>query len=350
MNATDNVGNASTNSNNGSVTFDSTAPTVSATVIGQASGATVNGFIKKNTGYYVYANVTDAGSGVASVTANVANVTSGDTAVALSSSGGPFTAPGGGSYTYRSASLTSNSERVRWRGQLHSERYRQRGQRLDELQQRVGDLRLDGTDSSATVIGQASGATVNGFIKKNTGYYVYANVTDVGSGVASVTANVANVTSGDTAVALSSSGGPFTAPGGGSYTYRSASLTSNAGQSDGAVNYTVNATDNVGNASTNSTRFVTFDSTAPVNNLSLSGQTGGGSYLSGTTVYYKGSTAGSFTITNGLTDSGSGPASSTFADSRWDQHRLVVTRPNTTHFALCVQHLQLVVLDYERTY
>ena len=117
---------------------------------------------------------------------------------------------------------------------------------------------------TGTVIGQSSGAVVNGFVKKNTGYYVYANATDTVSGVSTVTASVANVTTGQTAVPLSSTGGPFTAPGGGSYTYRSAQLTSNASQSDGAVNYTVNATDNAGNTSSYSNNgSVTFDSTAP---------------------------------------------------------------------------------------
>ncbi|MGD0084891.1 MAG: putative Ig domain-containing protein [Acidimicrobiales bacterium] len=121
----------------------------------------------------------------------------------------------------------------------------------------------------STVIGQSSGAVVNGFIRKNTGYYVYANVTDAGSGVKSVTANVANVTSRETAVALTSSGGPFTAPGGGSYSYRSALLTSNACHADGTVPYTVNATDNFDNTSTNSNNgWVTFDTTAPTGSVS----------------------------------------------------------------------------------
>ena len=121
----------------------------------------------------------------------------------------------------------------------------------------------------ATVIGQASSASVNGFVKKNTGYYVYANVTDnSGTGIQSVTANVANVTTGDTAIALTA--GSYTAPGGGSYNYRSALLTSNASQSDGAVNYTVNAKDNLNNTSTYSNNgSVTFDSTAPTGSVSV---------------------------------------------------------------------------------
>ncbi|MEO8528198.1 MAG: LamG domain-containing protein, partial [Pseudolysinimonas sp.] len=58
---------------------------------------------------------------------------------------------------------------------------------------------------------------------------------------------------------------------------------------------------------------VFVDTTAPVNSLSLSNKTGGGSYLTGTKLYYQGSIAGSFTLTNAVTDSVSGPASSTSA-------------------------------------
>jgi hypothetical protein len=54
---------------------------------------------------------------------------------------------------------------------------------------------------------------------------------------------------------------------------------------------------------------VTVDTTAPVNALSLN-VTSGNAALNGTTVYYRGSFPGSFTITNTLTDAGTGPASS----------------------------------------
>jgi len=112
---------------------------------------------------------------------------------------------------------------------------------------------------SATAIGQVTGSSVDGYVQASTNYYVYANVTDAGSGVATVTANVNNVTTGATAVALSSSGGPFTSPGGTSYTYRSASLTAN-NQNGGSANFTVNATDGDGNTSSNSNNgSVNFD-------------------------------------------------------------------------------------------
>jgi hypothetical protein len=55
---------------------------------------------------------------------------------------------------------------------------------------------------------------------------------------------------------------------------------------------------------------VTTDPVAPTNSISLSA-TGGAAYLSGTTVHYRGSAAGSLRVTNAVSDAGSGPASST---------------------------------------
>ncbi len=51
------------------------------------------------------------------------------------------------------------------------------------------------------------------------------------------------------------------------------------------------------------------DVTAPANAITLSSITGG-AYKSGDTIYYRGSALGSFTLTNAVTDAGSGPASS----------------------------------------
>jgi hypothetical protein len=54
------------------------------------------------------------------------------------------------------------------------------------------------------------------------------------------------------------------------------------------------------------------DPTPPTNSISLS-NVAGAAVLSGTTVYYLGANAGSFTLTNAVVDTGSGPASSTTA-------------------------------------
>ena len=274
VNATDNVSNTSTNSGNGSVTFDTTAPTVSATVIGQQSGSVVDGTVKKNTGYFVYANVSDgSGAGVQSVTANVNNVTTGSTAVPLVA--GSFTSPAGTSYGYRSALLSSNPAQAD--GAVTYTVNATDNVSNTSTNSGNGSVTFDTTAPtvSATVIGQQSGSVVDGFVKKNTGYFVYANVSDgSGAGVQSVTANVNNVTTGSTAVPLVA--GSFASPAGTSYGYRSALLSSNPAQADGAVTYTVNATDNVSNTSTNSgNSFVTFDTTAPTVSATVIGQQSG---------------------------------------------------------------------------
>ncbi|NKE60448.1 LamG domain-containing protein [Lentzea sp. PSKA42] len=54
------------------------------------------------------------------------------------------------------------------------------------------------------------------------------------------------------------------------------------------------------------------DSTAPVNAVTMT-VVAGDAYKSGDTIYYRGADAGSFTLTNAVTDAGSGPASSATA-------------------------------------
>jgi hypothetical protein len=90
------------------VTVDTVAPTVGATVIAKTQGGR-GGYVKLGGTFYVYANVTDGGtpaSGVQAVTANVSSLATGQSAVALSS--GSFTVDGA-SYNYRSAAVTANS-------------------------------------------------------------------------------------------------------------------------------------------------------------------------------------------------------------------------------------------------
>ncbi|MEO8425369.1 MAG: hypothetical protein ABI595_15845, partial [Actinomycetota bacterium] len=93
---------------------------------------------------------------------------------------------------------------------------------------------------------------------------IYANASDTGStasGISTVRANVNNVTTGQTSVALTTTGGPFTV-GGVSYSYRSASLTASNPLAAGAKSFTITATD----VSLNTGGFtgsVTVDNTAP---------------------------------------------------------------------------------------
>jgi hypothetical protein len=123
-----------------------------------------------------------------------------------------------------------------------------------------------GPTVSPVAIGR-SGAYATGFIRNASNYYIYANVTDVGSppsGTATVLANVNNVTAGQVAVQLVA--GSYTA-GGTSYNYRSAQLTAGT-LTAGPVSFSVTATDVAAN-STTANGSVTADNTAPApSNLS----------------------------------------------------------------------------------
>ena len=91
-----------------------------------------------------------------------------------------------------------------------------------------------------------------------------------------------------------------------------------AGQADGAYQLIARATDNVGNVrDTAAPVNVTLDNTSPSHTLALTSvsQTGGldQAYKNGATVFYRGTTAGSFKVRSTVSDGGSGPASATFA-------------------------------------
>jgi hypothetical protein len=103
-----------TTSNPGSVVTARTdwkAPTVSATTVKKSNGY-LTGYVRQGGTYHVYANVTEPTSnpaaGIASVNGNIAAVTAGQTAVPLTTAGGPWTVEGV-SYNYRSALLTADN-------------------------------------------------------------------------------------------------------------------------------------------------------------------------------------------------------------------------------------------------
>jgi hypothetical protein len=127
-----------------------------------------------------------------------------------------------------------------------------------------------GPTVSPVAIGRSTGYAT-GYIKNASTYYIYANVTDVGappSGTASVVANVANVTAGQTAVPLVA--GSYSA-GGTSYNYRSASTLTAGTVPAGPIAFSVTATDAAANV-TIANGSVTGDNTAPApTNISASG-------------------------------------------------------------------------------
>ena len=98
------VGSSGASTASATITVDTQPPVVGAAVIQKSTGGTV-GYLRQGGTYRVYAWVTDAGSAITSVTANVSTVTTGSTAVALTA--GSFTV-GGVTYTHRSAVLTAN--------------------------------------------------------------------------------------------------------------------------------------------------------------------------------------------------------------------------------------------------
>jgi hypothetical protein len=115
---------------------------------------------------------------------------------------------------------------------------------------------------SATVISKP-GQYVAGFIRQAGTYQVYANATDGGaapSGIATITADVSTITTGQTAAPLVA--GSFTVQGV-TYGYRSATLTARTPLTAGAKAYTLSSTDNAGNNRLQTGFAVTVDNTAP---------------------------------------------------------------------------------------
>jgi hypothetical protein len=114
---------------------------------------------------------------------------------------------------------------------------------------------------AGAVIAKSAGGT-GAYLKQGGTYYVYANVTGSGTppaGVSSVTADVSAITTGQTAVAMTS--GSYTV-GSQTYDYRSAQLTAKTPLTAGSKSYTVSLTETGGTKTTTSYN-VTVDDTAP---------------------------------------------------------------------------------------
>lgn len=131
---------------------------------------------------------------------------------------------------------------------------------------------------------------IPGFVRPGGTYRVYANVTDSGnppSGTAAVTANVAALTTGQTAHALASGSATV---GGLAYTHGStAALTVGTGVTAGVKTYSLTATDAAVNTGTQTGYTVTVDGTAPTpTDVQTANKTGGtaGSPEVGDTVTY----------------------------------------------------------------
>lgn len=134
---------------------------------------------------------------------------------------------------------------------------------------------------SATAVAKSTGYSAN-YVKQGGSYYVYANVAEPASnpaaGVASVTADASALTGGATALALITTGGPWTVEGT-TYNYRSALQTAGNPLAAGVKTWSLTATD-AATPTTNSTTSpgltANVDNTAPTaSSISAANKTGG---------------------------------------------------------------------------
>jgi len=148
------------------------------------------------------------------------------------------------------------------------------------------------------VVASTTGTQPANFVKANTTYNVYADASDSGSGVdtASVKADVSTITSGQSAVSLTSCSSSCTINGH-AYAYKSAGLTADSGLTDGSSkSFTASAKDNAGNTGTaNGT--ATVDNSAPTGSI---------------TNPAAGALGGTVLLTSNPADSGSGVSSVTY--------------------------------------
>lgn len=110
-----------------------------------------------------------------------------------------------------------------------------------------------------TVISK-SGQFLSGAIRPGRPYEVYASVSDAGCGVATVRADVSQLTTGETDLDLAA--GSF-AVGGTTFGHRSATLSAGGGLADGPYPYAITVTDVLGNGQTVAGFTVVVDGTRP---------------------------------------------------------------------------------------
>ena len=252
LTAADKAGNTAAGS--ASVTIDSTLPTVTGAVVVNTTPSDT-GYLKPGNNYVVYANAGDT-AGLSTVTADVGALTAGQTAVTMSACTTSCTY-GGVTYGYKSASKIAGAAIAAG---------------PTGFTVTATDKAANATAGSYSVTVDATGPTVSGvavantttnaagWLRKSGAYAVYANTSDL-SGISSVRANVTTITSGQTALALSACSSACTV-GGVTYAYKSASKTADSTLAEGAVSFTVTATDGVGNTTT-ANGSDTVDNTAP---------------------------------------------------------------------------------------
>jgi large repetitive protein len=253
--ATDKASGATTGSF--SVAVDNTTPTVTALAVATTTTG-VPGWLRKSGAYNVYANATDAASGISTVKANVSTITSGQTALTLSACTTGCTI-GGVTYAYKSANKTASSTLVAGAVSFTVTATDNGG----NAGTTTGGATADNTAPTVSGAAVATVATnVPGYVSQGRDYVVYGDPSDATSGIWKLTAKASNLTTGQTALLMPACVASCSA-GGVTHGYTSAATTANATLSAGSKTYTLTATDNAGNATTTSNQSVTVDNTAP---------------------------------------------------------------------------------------
>ncbi|MFL5886745.1 MAG: hypothetical protein ACJ77M_16875, partial [Thermoleophilaceae bacterium] len=255
---------ASTSTQTASAVADFVPPVINVDPVIAKDGSTTPGFIKQGQGYRIYADVAnDTGnpaSGIASVTANVPNVTAAGNPVTLSSSGGPFVI-GGHSYNYESSVISADNPLTEG---SKSFSVTATDVANNSSAPRNGSVTIDNTGPTVTsIIAKAPNGPGGGMHAGDT-YYVFANATDV-SPIGALTADISSITPTDTTPeALSACTGAANCTVGGTlYAYRAGPFTSDAALSEGPVPYSVTTTDLPGNQTVHGDN-VNIDNTIPV--------------------------------------------------------------------------------------
>jgi len=283
--AIDNAGNSSYSAID-SVVLDNTAPTTSA-----AFSPTPNASGWSKSTVTVTLNATDGtGSGIGSTTYSE----SGAQTLASTPYTGSFaiSAVGTTTITYSSVDNVGNQETPAKTATV----------KIDETPPLVSVATI--TESGSTACEYENGtqawySTAGSCSFASGGFTVTANASDTGgSGVNDVLFPTFTGMG-----AFSGGGDDTTSPYSSIYSWTRNTTTSPTG--------TITATDLAGNQGTTTFSF-TLDNTAPANSLSISSPNGAYFSSGNNTLYFNGNAAGSFTLSDALTDSGSGPASATF--------------------------------------
>jgi hypothetical protein len=233
-------------------TVDNTAPFHALSLTALTGGAALNGstvYFKSNASgsFRLVDTVSDPTAGAASVTYAAVNATKWEHGAETVTGASPFTsAP----YTWDSGAATPTAHTVT----AHDNAGNATPTSLsfaDDTRAPVGSFVIGPDD-----------ATTSGYVHQGGTYYVWANLTDAGSGVASVFANVGAISTGRTSVALVP--GSYDGPNGTTWNYRSAAITANTSLSTSSEKlYFLTATDRVGNSTGPRQNKARVDDTAP---------------------------------------------------------------------------------------